>query len=204
MKYLFIGAHPDDIEYSCGGTIQRLLHEGHEVYMVVMTYGSENLTDYERERITEQLNASRKAKVNDLIMLDYTDGMITVTRKAVGEISDILETYQPDFVYTHYPNDSHQDHRAVSAIVKSATRRKYSLIYFDSYSSIDFKPNLYVDITHYALSKKKIIGCFTSQIEKFKKRNIGFTRKSLLTNELNGYECNSDYAEGFAIDTYMI
>ena len=204
MRYLFVGAHPDDIEYSCGGTILRLLDEGHKVYVAVMTYGGNTLTEWERNRKVEQVNASRVAKFTDLIMLCHEDGTISANNVAIRQISDIIESFEIDIVFTHYPNDSHQDHRATAQIVKSATRRKCTLIYFDSYSSIDFHANLYVDISPYIAGKENMIRCFKSQIDKFYDRNIDFTRKSLLTNQLNGCECSAGYAEGFVIDTYYI
>ena len=204
MKYVFVGAHPDDIEYSCGGTILRLIDEGHEVYIVLMTGGESSPNCSERERRTEQMKAVRLAKIKDITMLNYHDGEIVTNAESVREISDILETVKPDFVITHYPNDSHQDHRATAQIVKSATRRKCNLLYYDSYSSIDFNPNLYVDITPYIEGKRNLLKCFKSQIDKYTNRNIDFIKKSLLISELNGYESRTKYAEGFCVDTYMI
>ena len=204
MKYLFIGAHPDDIEYSCGGTILRLCNEGHEVYTLVMTGGENSLNGTEQERRREQLNAFNFSKAKKLFMLDYEDGAIAATADSVREISNILDMVKPDFVITHYPEDSHQDHRNVSAIVKSATRRRCSLLYYDSYSSMNFKPNLFVDITPHVVGKKKMLRRFESQIAKYDERGIDFIKKSLLINKLNGYECKASFAEAFAVDTYML
>lgn len=204
MKYLFIGAHPDDVEFSCGGTMLRLADEGHEVYMVLMTGGDASPNCSERERRSEQLKAAKYAKIKDIIMLEYRDGHITADSESVRQISDILSTVNPDFAITHYPNDSHQDHRATAAIVKSATRRKCSLLYFDSYSSIGFAPNLYVDVSKYICGKVDLLKCHGSQIAKYRDRNIDFIRKSITINELNGYECKLPFAEGFVIDTYVI
>lgn len=203
MKYIFIGAHPDDIEYSCGGTMLRLVNEGHDVYIVVMTGGSKSLNGTEQERRTEQLKAFQFSKAKKLIALDYADGDISVTGDSVREIGNILSMINPDVVITHYPEDSHQDHRNVSAIVKSATRRRCNLMYFDSYSSIGFKPNLYVDISEFANGKIELLKHFDSQINKYADRGMDFIRKAILTNEVNGYECNRPFAEGFVIDTYI-
>lgn len=204
MKYLFIGAHPDDIEYSCGGTLLRLISEGNDVYIVVMTGGSKSLNSTEKQRRAEQLRAFRFSKAKKLIALDYADSDISVTGDSIREISNILSMIEPDAVITHYPEDSHQDHRNVAAIVKSATRRRYNLMYFDSYSSIGFNPNLYMDISEFANEKVELLKNFNSQITKYADRNIDFIRKAILINEVNGYECGCPFAEGFLIDTYMI
>ena len=204
MRYVFVGAHPDDLEFSCGGTILRLVNEGHDVYMVVMTGGSKSLRGTEDERRVEQLNAFRFSKAKELCALDYADGDITVTGDTVREISNLFSKIQPDAVFTHCPNDSHQDHRNVAQIVKSAARRKYSLIYFDSYSSLNFNPNLYIDISEFANGKVELLKHFHSQINKYAERNIDFIRKALLTNEVNGYECGCPFAEGFVIDNFTV
>lgn len=204
MKYLFIGAHPDDIEFSCGGTVLRLVNEGHKVFMLVLCGGGASINGSETERRIEQERAFSFSGAKELQILDFKDGEIKATAQSIQKISDIISNIKPDFVVTHFPDDSHQDHREVAAIVKSATRRKYSLLYFDSYSSMNFKANLYINITPYASGKKKLIRKHYSQIIKYHERGIDFIKKSLLINRLNGYECDAVFAEAFAIDTYII
>lgn len=204
MKYLFIGAHPDDIEYSCGGTIARLVAEGHDVYMMVMTGGGAMVQGSITERICEQHIAYGESGCRGLFILDYEDGSIRATAQTIREVSNNIDALKPDFVITHYPEDSHQDHREVAAIVRSATRRKHSLLYFDSYSSENFKANLFVDISAHIDAKTRMLRAFTSQLEKYEKRGVNFIEKSLLINKLNGYECMAHYAEAFAVEGYMI
>lgn len=204
MRYLFIGAHQDDIEYSCGGTVLRLIDARSEVFIAVISNGASSLNGTLAERENEQKKAFEYSNAKRLLTLGYADGEISANAQTVGEIGKMISDIQPDVVFTHYPDDSHQDHRAVAAIVKSATRRKCSLVYYDSFSSVNFKPNLFVDITDYVPAKIKMLNLFKSQIQKYNERGIDFIGKSILTNQLNGYECNADYAEGFAVDTYMI
>lgn len=204
MKYLFIGAHPDDIEYSCGGTLLRLAAEGHEVYLVIMTNGGAAEKSIKDDREAEQWKAYRYSKAKRLLILSFKDGAIKANARSIGKIASLIEEINPDVVVTHYPDDSHQDHRNVAAIVKSATRRRCSLAYFDSYSSINFKPNVFVDITSFVRKKKEMLRLFKSQVTKYNDRGIDFVEKSILISTLNGYECKSSFAEGFAIDTYII
>lgn len=204
MNYLFIGAHPDDIEYSCGGTLLRLAREGNEVYTVVMTGGGASTSGSVEGRKEEQKAAFNFSKAKRLFMLDYKDGAIEANASSIKEICGIMDMIKPDVVITHYPQDSHQDHRAVSAIVKSATRRRCSLIYFDSYSSVNFNPTLYVDISEFATGKVELLKCFRSQLIKYSERNIDFAGKALLINEVNGYESKCKFAEGYVVDNYII
>lgn len=204
MRYLFIGAHPDDIEFSCGGTILRLVDEGHEVYIVVMTSGGASAGSMIFEREAEQRRAFHYAKAEELYMFCYRDGAIKANARTIGKVADIIADIKPHVVFTHYPEDTHQDHRSVASIVKSATRRRCSLAYFDSYSSVNFKSNLFVDVTPYIRKKKEMLKLFKSQITKYEERGVDFVEKAILIPQLNGFECNASYAEGFALDTYKI
>lgn len=204
MKILFIGAHPDDIELGCGGTMLRLIEEGHEVYIAIMTNGAaaQNADPYERWK--EQQSAAEFLGVKEAYFIGCLDGGVPVDGYTIGYIGDIVAKVSPDIVFTHFPNDSHQDHRSTAEIVKSATRRRCALMYFDSYSSVDFKPNLYVDISRYASRKEEMLSIFKSQVEKYKARNIDFIELAFLKTRLNGCESGAECAEGFAIDSYKI
>ena len=204
MKYVFVGAHPDDVEFSCGGTMLRLIEEGHDVYIVLMTGGGASPNCSKKERIAEQLDAVRFANIRDIIILEHSDGYITPNSESVREIREILDDVKPNLIFVHHPEDSHQDHRATAQIVKSAARRIYNLAYYDSYSSIGFKPNLYICIDKYIHDKSKLLKCFYSQIEKYNCRGVDFIRKATTINEMNGYEANCRYAEGFIVDNCMI
>lgn len=204
MKFLFIGAHQDDIEYSCGGTLLRLVNEGHEVYIAVMSNGASAVNGTAAERECEQMDAFGYSQAKGICMLGYEDGAISANGLTIGKIAGIISDIKPDLVFTHYPEDSHQDHRNTAKIVKSATRRRCGLAYYDSYSSVNFKPNLFVDITDYVPAKEEMLNLFKSQIKKYNERGIDFIKKSILTAKLNGYECNASFAEAFALDTYKI
>ena len=204
MKYLFVGAHYDDVEISCGGTLLRLVDEGNEVYLVIMTNGALSRKGSADERKTEQHYAVRFSQIKKLFTLEHEDGAVTSNGKTIASFSKILNEVDPDVVFTHYPSDSHQDHRNTAEIVKSATRGSYSLVYYNSYSSIGFMANLYVDITPYIEKKEKMLKLFESQVSKYKERGVDLIEKSNLIAKLNGYECNFTYAEGFAIENYFV
>ena len=185
MRYLFIGAHPDDIELSCGGTISRMVCEGHSVYLVIMT-----CSDGRREE--EQRKATKVSGATKHIILPYDDGNVNVNVDSIKRIEKIISIVNPDAVFTHYFEDTHQDHRNTAMIVRSATRmlngEKHGIIYYKSTSSLNFKPNMYVDITKYEENKRDIIKCFSSQIDKFNLRGIDIIRYELLKNEEYGFE----------------
>lgn len=204
MNYLFIGAHPDDIEYSCAGTMLKLKEQGHEVKVVIMTKGENDLTHNPNKRLKEQVESFEKLGIKEFKILGYSDGNIPVNSESVATIKKAIDEMTADTVFTHFPSDSHQDHISTARIVLSAVRGRQSLVYYNSYSSINFTPNLYINIEKYVNSKIEILNSFTSQIDKYKKRNRGFSEKALLQNQLNGYDSKCSFAEVFCVHSVII
>ena len=135
-KILAIGAHPDDIEFGCGGTMALLHSQGHELYFAVATDGNRGSRQHEFEK--EILVASRKqeqqaaAKIlgaSEVVFLDQEDGNLVPDLQFKEQIVRLVRRIQPDMIYTHDPNwyykiDSHghavvnhNDHRACGIAV---------------------------------------------------------------------------------------
>lgn len=192
MKFAFIGAHPDDIEYGAGGLVARLKKEGHDVFFIVLT-NSDNC-----QRMEEQKRASESLGAELVTSVVFADGKIETNIDAVESVRRALEEIKPEYVFTHWYKDTHQDHRATASIAHASCGRKYNLVYFESFSSIEFNPTVYVDISAYANEKENAINQHKSQIEKFASRNISFSGEALLKNEIYGLKNGVKYAEGFA------
>src|SRR3954470_19291255 len=118
---LAIGAHPDDIELGCGATLLRHRAQGHHVALLVMTSGTHG-PRLERSRVEEQQDAA------DLLGAEvywggFQDGAIPEGRAAIEVIERVMKATGATVMYTHSPNDSHQDHRATAAASAAAGRR---------------------------------------------------------------------------------
>ena len=125
-----IVAHPDDAEFSGGGTLAKFAREGKKVYICVCTGGDKGSPDPEmtneelREiRQREQREASEILGVTETIFLGNPDGELFPTLEFREQIVRVLRTYRPDVVITHdpwRPYSLHPDHRAVGITTTDA------------------------------------------------------------------------------------
>ncbi len=120
MNILAIGAHPDDIEFGCGGTLFKYSESGHKVYMLVLSKGDKGGDPDVRQK--EQEDSARILKVEKLFSSDYVDTEIVQSQKLITEIESFLKEVKPDFIFVQYFDDTPQDHRNLSESTISATR----------------------------------------------------------------------------------
>ena len=157
LKIVVTGGHPDDPESGCGGTIARYVDLGHEVTIIYLTRGeagikgkshmeAATIRTAEAQKACEILNARP-------VFAGQIDGSTELTNARYDAFREIMEAENPDIVYTHWPIDSHRDHRACSLLVFDAWHkagRKYPLYYYEvesGYQTSHFWPTHYVDIT---------------------------------------------------------
>ena len=166
MKILAIGAHYDDIELNCLGTLLKAKDQGARIFTFVITDGAKGGDPKERELEQEVVNDLSGFEDNN--KFEYPDGTLIHNYILVNGMDWLLDMYKPDYIITHTENDFHQDHVAVAKAVKSANRSgEASLITFPSQDiKIPFDANLYVDITKYFDKKLKILKEFKSQKDK--------------------------------------
>lgn len=153
-----------------------------------------------KDRIEEQEMSLKRLKIDKVIYGPYDDGKITHTSELIDFISNIIKKYNIDTILSHYKNDTHQDHIATSLISKSASMSCVNLLYFESLTSIDFKPNFFIKINEYEIEKQNILKCFTSQNDKYNARNQNLIEFVEAKDKLNGIKIHEKYAEGLMID----
>ena len=121
MKILAIGAHPDDIEILCAGTLARYAREGHAIFLAPFTSG--NMGDLEippseLARIRrEESTASAAILGASLLWPGITDELVFPNEEQRRVMIDVIRQADPDVIFTHSPNDYHPDHRYVSQLV---------------------------------------------------------------------------------------
>ncbi len=196
-KILCLGAHCDDIEIGCGGTILRLIEEVPDAqFRWVVLSGDEK----RKKEAVESANIFlEKVKIKTITVEDFKESYFPF----VGiEIKDYFERlgqeFSPDIIFTHYKSDAHQDHRFISLLTWNTFRNNLILEYeIPKYDGDLGNPNLYVDLNKRHLEKKigHILNLFCSQRQKqwFDEE----TFKSIL--RIRGIEINSPtrYAEAF-------
>jgi len=219
MNILAIGAHPDDNEMFCAGTLALYSKLGHKVYMYHATdgdkggMGNRTCEEIRKERRESSINA---AKIINAVSLggDFDDGEIVVDLKSRLIITDVIRKCNPDVIFTHYPLDYHTDHINISKLVFEASfmasiqklKTKYKalnkfpiLYYFDTVCGIDFIPKDYVDISKVMSLKLKMYSLHKSTLNFNKELHDGIDLMDMVevTSKYRGYQCNTKYAEGF-------
>ena len=201
-KVLVIGAHPDDPESMCAGTMLKLKAMGAEVVAVYLTSGEAGIVGktHEQARTIRQAEARKACEVLGVraVFLNQTDGNAEVNKERYAEMKALIEAEQPDMVITHWPIDSHRDHRVCSILVYDAWRmtgRGFDLYYSEVMTGMqtqNFTPSLWVNITDYRDKKIEAYLCHESQ------ELEGAVKEYHDTMErMRGMECQAKYAEAF-------
>jgi LmbE family N-acetylglucosaminyl deacetylase len=193
---LAVGAHPDDIEMGCGGTLSKHLELGDSVYVLILTQGEKGGHTEGRQECLASLEKLGISKPN-IIFGNFPDGNVQDNFKTVCFIEGIINTFKITKVYTHYPNDRHQDHRNVSNAVSAAARKVPEILLFQGPSTKAFDPHYYVEISKQNLDKKiNAISCYKTQIVK------GTVNPEVDEGvaKFHGASQHIPYAEAFAIN----
>jgi LmbE family N-acetylglucosaminyl deacetylase len=168
LKIVITGGHPGDPEYGCGGAIARLTALGHEVVLLYLNDGawqqiSAATRIVEAKKACEILRA-RPAYANQV------NGHAVVDNDHYHSFQTIIETENPDAVFTHWPIDNHPDHRAIANLTYEAWKQlkhKFPLYYYEVSDGDDTTqfpaPTHYVDITDVAETKKAACYAHASQ-----------------------------------------
>ncbi len=195
MNILAIGAHPDDIEFGCGGTLSKYSEKGHIVYMLVLSKGDRGGDSDVRQK--EQENSAQILRAKTLYFGDYKDTEIVQSQKLITEIEDFLKVIKPGFIFVHYHDDTHQDHRNLSNSTISATRYIQNVLFYEGPTTQNFTPNVYVDITS-ALDKKfECLEAHVSQVSKTNIEGLSIIEAAKSTAHFRGIQGRVEYAEAF-------
>jgi len=165
MRILAVGAHPDDVELGCGGALALFKKKGHEVDVLVLTRGEASGDPVVREN--ECKLAAGIIGVDELMFGNLADTRITDGIDTIEVIENAMDAVGPDFVFTHSPKDSHQDHRNAHLASMSAARRITRVLLYESPAALkDFSPQAFIDISTTMKQKLKAVTAFNSQATK--------------------------------------
>jgi len=173
LNVVCIGAHPDDPETGCGGTLAKFAQAGHHVTIIYLTTGDagikgKSLTEAASIRKSEGEAACKILNAKP-IFVGQIDGNTVVDNSWFDKIQHLLESEKPDILFTHWPIDSHKDHLATSIITQRAYIQmgaKFPLYFFEvctGRQSQNFIPTDYVDISEVREQKLKAVFCHASQ-----------------------------------------
>jgi len=195
MNILAIGAHPDDIEYGCGGFLLKAVENGDKVYLFILTRGEGGGDPEIREK--EQEKAARLLGVQKLFWGNFPDTQLPGANVLIPKIEEILHLVKPDEVYVNYYDDTHQDHRAVAAAAISATRYVKNVLFYEDYTTSNFEPNLFVEIENILERKIELLKCHYSQMSRIYPTGLDILESVRAIANFRGFQGKVKYAEGF-------
>jgi len=217
MNILAVGAHPDDLEILCAGTLAKYTNQGHQVTMAVLTNGNmghPDINPVEMAKIRKQEFENAAAIISaKTIWINIDDEMSVVDLPARLAMVDVIRQARPDVILTHSPTDYHVDHLNTSHLVLEAAPlacvhnikrplpqldKQPLIYYFDTLGAIGFMPTEYVDITDTIKTKIAMFRCHKSQDE-WMRTATGFDISEVIHNvaSVRGYAAGVKYAEGF-------
>jgi LmbE family N-acetylglucosaminyl deacetylase len=197
LELLCIGAHSDDLEIGCGGTVLRFLRElpVDRVTWVVLS-GSGNRAQEARQGARRVVGRHRGTRI---VQAAFPDGFFPYTGAPIKEFFETLKReVEPDLILTHYRDDRHQDHRLVSELTYNSFRDHLILEYEIMKVDGDLgNPNVYVPLDEKTVRRKTslLMDCFGTQRDKRWFSEDAF--RGLM--RLRGIEAGSSsgYAEAF-------
>jgi LmbE family N-acetylglucosaminyl deacetylase len=203
LTVVCVGAHPDDPETGCGGTLARFVEAGHNVTLLYLTRGEAGIRGGEKNG-TASIRSSESLNACDLLgcralFAGQIDGDTSTEPEQSRRFTELLLSQQPDIVFTHWPIDTHRDHRNAAQLTYQAWQtsgEQFTLIYYEVMTGIQthhFQPNCFVDVSETRDKKRSAIYAHTSQ------RPDRFVPYHDEMEKSRGREANLDRAEAFFV-----
>jgi LmbE family N-acetylglucosaminyl deacetylase len=197
LRVLCLGAHADDIEIGCGGTILELLSTRPNLHVSWVVFSSPG--EREREARASASLFLQQARDQKVIAMKFRDGYFPYEGARIKEFFEELKKAEsPDLIFTHYRDDRHQDHRVISDLTWNTWRSHLILEYeIPKYDGDLGSPNLFVPIEQGTCERKvgNILDVFRTESNKAWMTDDTF--RAML--RLRGVECGAPdrYAEAF-------
>jgi LmbE family N-acetylglucosaminyl deacetylase len=196
MKILAIGAHPDDIEVGCAGTLTKYAQSGHEVSLLIMSEG--HMGGKRAVRKKEQTKSAKILNPRELIWGGCEDTSLSLhMNKMIHDIEAVLKKISPDFIFVQHEDDTHQDHRALAKATISATRYIRNVLFYEGPTTQNFPPTVFVDIKETIDKKFAMLLAHRSQVQKTNIEGLSITDIVRSTAVFRGIQGRVQFAEGF-------
>ena len=217
LDALAFGAHPDDVELTCGGTLIKLIDQNYRIGVISLTKGEAGTLGNMPTRAMEFEKSARIMGLSVHKMLNIPDGNIISNQENKIKIISEIREYRPKIIFAPYWKDRHPDHERASILIREAaflsgiqkletnqaSHRPYNVIYYPS--RIEFQPSFHVDITKHHADKLNAIKAYESQFQlelSQKKININrpqFIEAVVARAKQYGSYIGADYGEPFLV-----
>lgn len=224
MKIMAFGAHADDIEILCAGTLAKYRATGHDVAIVVMTNGEVGSPSLSKEEIAT-IRRAEAMKSADLIQaeffwMNYPDGFLFNTPDVRLCVIDTIRKFDPDIIITHDKDaDYHPDHTNTGQIlwdtrtvvtvpnIETGTApcsKVPTLFFMDTVAGVNFHPECYVDITQQWETKAAMLSCHQSQDEWLNDQyGVTCVEFAQTQSRFRGFQTGARYAECFRVTKFF-
>jgi len=215
-----VGAHPDDVEGGCGGTLLKLADAGVRITIVNITNGDKGSTvpGQDPVAVTAIRDAESRAAATllgaEYVCLGAEDQFLFDTRDLRLELAKVLGRVGADLVLASPPSDYQADHTLTGQLALEAchlaalpqvlvglpvVERDPAMYYYDTTLGVDFQPTFYVDVTDVMERKLALVACHASQsAESTSGHGWSLQEAGTTKARLRGMQSGVRYAEGFA------
>lgn len=199
---LVIGAHFDDAELGCGGTMAKLVSEGKNVYKLTLTNNVTNFSQMNikvgfEDSLSDSARACKVLGVTEITDFDFVEcNNLVYCTEVMQKIEKIIFEKNIDTVFVHYDVDANQDHVAASKLSLTAARHCRNILFYQSNGYVlekPYYPTVFFDISDYYEKKRSALDCYTGDHNRFDR----LFDISLKKTEIWGYGNKTKYAEGF-------
>ncbi len=193
-----VGAHPDDIELGCGGTVRAAAKAGKKVIAVVMTKGEQSADP--EVRCEESKKALTMLGVSEVHFGDFPDTELPNSSKAVKFLEAFYDNQKAETILTHSINSMHQDHRQVGWLSMAAFRFSPRILAYETPRvTSTFTPAYYVDISDSINEKLAALKCHGTQ----KNKSYIHVESIVSMAIFRGHQVNVNYAEAFEVVRFV-
>lgn len=163
MSVLALGAHHDDVEIGCWGALVAHRELGQDIIIVIGTEGNDDPAGGREIR-----NAEARAAA-DLIgatvyFADRPDNAMVNDGKLLALLDRLVKAHVVGTIYTHSEKETHQDHLVMNLVGKQLARHGIDVLFYESPSTYDFCPRLFIDLEHRLKRKGEALMCHRSQL----------------------------------------
>ena len=195
VNILAIGAHPDDIEFGCGGSLIKYTRKGHRLSLLVMTGGGGG--GPADERMTEQAASKEVLGAEEIFWGGFEDTRLPADIDMIRTIESVIESVRPEFIFCSFPDDTHQDHRHLAQAIMSATRYIRNVLFYEGPTTQNFNPQVYVDIADTLEAKLDALRAHRSQVMKTNIEDLSIIEVARSSANFRGIQGRVKYAEAF-------
>ena len=204
LKVLCLGAHSDDIEIGCGGTILRLIDQYPKCTFHWVVFSAIGVRRSEAQQAAEWFAGPQR--LEQILLKEFRDGFMPFNGSEIkATFEELKQSVAPDLILTHHRRDAHQDHRLLSELTLNTFRNHFILEYeIPKYDGDLGQPNAFIPLESVICEKKirYLMDAFQSQRSKTWFEESTF--RSLM--RLRGMECNapSGYAEAYYTRKFVL